>query len=114
MVHILTYGIHSKMSEAEAQLWHELLKDKKMMGYCFDRRIEVLDHHAAFLCLELRLIIEIDNSRSSKKEGRRKLEKELFFRQHGYSVLRFSESEIIMKVEKVRGIIREWVVYNSD
>ena len=114
MVHILTYGIHSKMSEAETLLWNELLRDKKMMGYSFDRRIEVLDHHAAFLCLELRLIIEIDNSRSSKKEGRRKLEKELFFRQQGYSVLRFTETEIVHEIEKVKGIILEWIVYNSD
>ena len=114
MVQILTYGIHTKMSEAETLLWGGLLKDKKMLGFCFDRRIKVLDHHAAFLCLDLRLIIEIDNTRSSKKEGRRKLEKELFFRQQGYFVLRFSESEILSDTEKVRKIIAEWIVFNGD
>lgn len=114
MVQILTYGIHTKMSEAEKLLWNELLKDGKMMGFSFDRRIEVLDHHAAFLCLELRLIIEIDNSRGTRKEGRRKLEKEVFFRHQGYAVLRFNEQEILTQKEKVRSIITEWIVFNGD
>ncbi|MFN5641830.1 MAG: endonuclease domain-containing protein [Sphingobacteriales bacterium] len=113
MLQILTYSIRTKMSEAETMLWRELLKDKKMLGYCFNRRIELHDHHAAFLCLELRLIIEIDNTRSSKHENRLRLEKELFFRQRGYYVLRFFENEILSEMEKVRSIIKEWILFNA-
>lgn len=114
MLQILTYGIRTKMSEAETVLWSELLKEKKMLGYCFDRRIELHDQHAAFLCLEIRLIIEIDNTRRCKYESRLALEKEMFFRQRGYYVLRFSENEILMEIEKVRSIITEWIVFNAN
>ena len=115
MVQILTYGLNKKMSEAEAHLWNSLLKDKKMLGYAFDRRIEVLDHNAAFLSLDLRLIIEIDSSRDEKKEERRKTaEKEFLFRLGGYSVLSFSENEILTDIEKVKAMIKEWIVLNIN
>lgn len=115
MVQILTYGLNKKMSEAEARLWNNLLKDKKMLGFSFDRRIEVLDHNAAFLCLDLRLIIEIDSSREPKKDERRKTaEREFLFRLGGYTVLRFTEAEILGNLEKVKSMIKEWIVLNGN
>jgi very-short-patch-repair endonuclease len=115
MVQILTYGLNKKMSEAEAHLWNSVLKDRLMLGYSFDRRIEVLDHNAAFLSLELRLIVEIDSSSGYQKEERRKTaEREFLFRLGGYTVLRFSESEILTDVEKVRSMIKEWIVLNTN
>lgn len=115
MVQILTYGLNKKMTEAEACLWNNLLKDKKMLGYSFDRRIEVLDHNAAFLSLDLRLIIEIDSAAGNKKEERRKTaEKEFLFRLGGYTVLRFTEAEILSDLEKVRSMIKEWIVLNVN
>jgi hypothetical protein len=56
MVQMLTIGINKKMSEAEACLQNKLLKENHMMGFSFDKKIEVFDHNAAFLCLDLRLI----------------------------------------------------------
>ena len=80
MVQIITYGLNKKMTEAEAYLWNCLLKDRKMMGYSFDRRIEVLDHNAAFLSLDLMLIIEIDSTYTEEQDNLRKeKEKELLF-----------------------------------
>ncbi len=102
------------MSEAEACLWNALLKDKKMLGYSFDRRIEVLDHNAAFLCLDLRLIIEIDSSTGYQKEERRRIaEREFLSRLGGYTVLRFTEAEILKNIEKVRSMIKEWIILNA-
>lgn len=115
MVQILTYGLNKKMSEAEAYLWNNLLKDGQMMGYSFDRRIEVLDHNAAFLSLELMLIIEIDASILSEKSRLRKeKEKELLFRLGGYTVLRFTEHEILNNLERVRSMVKEWIVLNTN
>ncbi len=115
MIQILTYGPNKKMSEAEAFLWNNLLKDRKMLGFSFDRRIEVLDQNAAFLCLELLLIIEIDSSGGYKKEeSRKKSEMEFRFRLGGYRVLRFTESEILNNIEKVKSMIREWIVLNGN
>lgn len=103
------------MSEAEAHLWNTLLKDDKMLGYSFDRRIEVLDHNAAFLSLELRLIVEIDSSPGQEKEERRKTaEREFLFRLGGYTVLRFTEKEILTDIEKVSSMIKEWIILNAN
>jgi very-short-patch-repair endonuclease len=113
MVQILTYGLNKKMSEAEAHLWNSLLRDHQMLGHSFDRRIEVLDHNAAFLSLELRLIVEIDSSSVIRQEELRKAaEKEFLFRMGGYTVLRFSEAEILTNIDKVRSMIKEWIILN--
>jgi very-short-patch-repair endonuclease len=115
MVQILTYGLNKKMPEAEAHLWNTVLKDGKMLGHSFDRRIEVLDHNAAFLSLHLRLIVEIDSSRGPEKEERRKTaEREFLFRLGGYTVLRFTEPEILTDIEKVRSMIKEWIILNGS
>jgi very-short-patch-repair endonuclease len=115
MVQILTYGLKKKMSEAEANLWNNLLKDGKMLGYSFDRRIEVLDHNAAFLCLDLRLIVEIDSNPAPEKDEQRKTaEREFLFRLGGYTVLRFTEAEILTNIEKVRSMIKEWIILNAN
>lgn len=115
MVQILTYGLNKKMSEAEAYLWNNLLKDRQMMGYAFDRRIEVLDHNAAFLSLDLMLIIEIDSTaRSERTRLRKEKEKELLFRLGGYTVLRFTEAEILRDLDKVRSMVKEWIVLNTN
>ena len=115
MVQILTYGLSKKMTEAEAYLWNCILKYGQMLGYSFDRRIEVLDHNAAFLSLELMLIIEIDSAFPHEESNYRKeKEKELLFRLGGYTVLRFTENEIITNIEKVRSMIKEWIVLNSN
>lgn len=115
MVQILTYGLKKKMSEAEAHLWNNLLKDGKMLGYSFDRRIEVLDHNAAFLCLDLRLIVEVDSNPVPEKDEQRKTaEREFLFRLGGYTVLRFTEAEILTNIEKVRSMIKEWIILNAN
>jgi len=115
MVQILTYGLNKKMTEAEAHLWNCLLKDREMLGYSFDRRIEVLDHNAAFLSLDLMLIIEIDSPHAIEEvDHRKEKEKELLFRLGGYTVLRFTENEILTNIEKVRAMIKEWIVLNSN
>jgi very-short-patch-repair endonuclease len=115
MVQILTYGLNKKMTDAETHLWNKLLKDDQMLGYAFDRRIKVLDQNAAFLSLDLRLIIEIDSSAGQEKEDRRKAaEREFLFRLGGYTVLRFSEAEILNDTDKVRSMIKEWIVLNVN
>jgi very-short-patch-repair endonuclease len=61
------------------------------------------------------LIIEIDSSGGPKKEERRKTaEKEFLFRLGGYTVLRFTENEILTNIEKVRSMIKEWIVLNVN
>lgn len=103
------------MTDAESHLWNKVLKDDQMLGYAFDRRIKVLDQNAAFLSLKLRLIIEIDSGSVHQKEDFRKAaEKELLFRLGGYTVLRFSESEILTNSDKVRSMIKEWIVLNVN
>lgn len=116
MVQILTYGLNKQMSEAEACLWNNLLKDGQMMGYSFNHRIKVLNHNAAFLSLELMLIIEIDASSQSEAKAmmKKEKEKELLFRLGGYTVLRFSEKEILSNLDKVKSMIKEWIVLNTN
>jgi very-short-patch-repair endonuclease len=49
-----TYG-----TKAEASLWKFILKGKKL-GYQFNRQRPILNYIADFMCVRLKLIIEVD------------------------------------------------------
>ena len=48
------------MTRAEACLWKYALKSKKLKGYTFRRQRPVLKYIADFMCLDLKLVIEVD------------------------------------------------------
>jgi very-short-patch-repair endonuclease len=92
----------------EELLWHFSLKAKKMDGYQFIRNCSVNDTKVDFICKRLYLIIEIKRSASYMKSVvDRKREKEL--KNLGYTVLTFSESQVINQIEKLADRIRDTV-----
>ena len=98
------------MTKAEACLWKYALKAKRLKGYQFRRQRPVLKYIADFLCLELKLVIEVD--------GRTHLEaatiakdktKQKDLEEAGYTVLRFTDEEVLKHINAVTGLIEEWV-----
>jgi very-short-patch-repair endonuclease len=79
-------------TEAEYRLWGEL-RSRRLNGYKFSRQIPIDPYFADFICRERFLILEIDGGHHS--ESIRDEMRTRFLNDHGYSVLRFWNNEVL-------------------
>lgn len=98
-----------KATKAEACLWKYALS-RKQTGFTFKRQRPVLRYIADFMCQELKLIIEVDGSSHDQEEViikdiKRQKELESF----GFTVLRFSNEEVLENMDDVKKVISELV-----
>lgn len=86
-------------TKAEAKLWEELRG--KRLGYKFRRQHPIDNYIVDFICLEKKLIIEVDGKiheyQLEKDEERELLLKE----KKGYKILRFTNLEVLNDVQAV-------------
>jgi very-short-patch-repair endonuclease len=94
--------LRSSMTKAEACLWKYTLRAKQMKGYSFRRQRPILDYIADFACLELQLVIEVDGYTHSLDETINKdIIKQEALEKAGYSVMRFSDNEVLKDMRNV-------------
>ncbi len=92
--------LRSEGTRGEAMLWFYALKARKMYGYQFNRQFPLGNYVVDFICRKLNLIIEIDgNSHFSKSESDRK--RQDYLESLGYVLLRFSEAEVVYRLDDV-------------
>jgi cyclase len=92
--------LRKSMTAAELSLWGHLKQGIK--GYKFRRQHPIGDYIADIYCHKLRLIIEVDGSVHNQPET--KLldhQKEIDLKELGYSVIRFSNDEVLKNLEAV-------------
>ena len=109
MPHTLNYNRKLKLfarqlriegTKGEAMLWYHALKSRKMYGYQFNRQYPISNYIVDFICRKLSLIIEIDGSSHRwKQEYDHKRQDDL--EKLGYIVLRFSETEVVHRIDDV-------------
>jgi very-short-patch-repair endonuclease len=102
--------LRKHMTKAEVYLWNYVLRAGQMKGYTFNRQRPVLRYIADFMCKPLHLIIEVDGSIHDVEE----VKKHDTFRQAeleacGFTVLRFSNDEVIRSIDSVRSAILEQI-----
>jgi len=98
------------MTKSEASLWKYVLSSKIMMGYKFNRQRPVLNYIADFMCKELLLIIEIDgNSHDDEKQINYDKQRDEELRAVGFTTLRFSDWEVLNRINDVSQMIMKWV-----
>ncbi|MCX6154961.1 MAG: endonuclease domain-containing protein [Candidatus Kapabacteria bacterium] len=89
---------------AEQIIWTNLRR--KQLGYRFRRQHAIYRYIVDFVCIEKKLIIEIDgDSHDDKQEYDAEREKEL--RGMGFDVLRFTNEEVFQNGNKVIAIIKD-------
>ncbi len=106
----LAHELRSSMTKAEACLWKYVLRAGMMKGYTFRRQRPVLNYIGDFMCKELMLIIEVDGISHDEenvliKDAKRQAELEAA----GFTVLRFSDHDILKGIEGVRRTIENFV-----
>lgn len=100
-------------TEAENILW-QFLRAKKT-GYKFRRQHPVLEYIPDFICIEKKLVIEVDGEYHNTKE-QKELDKqrEVHLRESGYEILRFGNNEVLANPEGVVNKIKGWLESNED
>ncbi|MEO6351850.1 MAG: endonuclease domain-containing protein [Burkholderiaceae bacterium] len=97
-------ALRTNQTDAEQQLWYHL-RAHRFMDLKFKRQKPLGRYIADFVCLELRLIIEIDGGQHAEQveyDQRR----DAWLRSQGYTVLRFWNNEVMQQLESVLEQIR--------
>jgi very-short-patch-repair endonuclease len=86
-------------TESEYNLWYHLRK-RSLAGFRFRRQHPIPPYIADFVCLQKRVVVEIDGGSHNGKEDADH-QRDLYLRNAGYMVLRFSDQDVLESVESV-------------
>ena len=103
-------SLRKNFTKSEACLWKHVLRNKQMKGYTFRWQRPVMNYIADFCCLTLRLIIELDGITHHDAAAEIKDDlKDKTLSKNGFTVMRFSDTEVLNDINNVRRIIEEWI-----
>jgi len=88
------------MSDAEQALWN-LLRGRQIYGLKFRRQHPFGDYILDFVCLENKLVIEVDGGQHGQQAGYDESRTQEL-QAAGFHVLRFWNNEILKEIEAVR------------
>ena len=93
----------NKPTPAEEKLWYEILKNRQLEGYKFNRQKPLDNYIADFYCSKLALVIEIDGNHHYNK-SQKEYDDYRTFRLNalGIKVVRYSNAEVLENLEGVR------------
>ena len=105
--------LRKQMTKAEACLWKYVLKASQLKGYSFRRQRSVLNYIADFMCKDLMLIIEVDGITHQSEEALLKDDKrQSDLEKAGFTVLRFTDEEVLNNIQAVNAFLEEWIDKN--
>jgi len=94
------------MTKAEACLWKFALSKKQMLGHQFRRQRPVSNYIVDFVCLPLKLIIEVDGYSHQIQENEvNDIKRQKHLEDLGFTVLRFKDEDVLKRIQEVRRII---------
>ena len=95
--------LRRNMTDAEVRLWQRL-RGRQIAGCKFRRQHPFLDYVLDFVCLEERLIVEVDGGQHLASECDRVRDRRL--QEAGFEVLRFWNNQVLQEIESVVEVIR--------
>ena len=96
--------LRSQQTEAEQRLWYHL-RAHRFHGLKFKRQKPMGRYIVDFVCIERRLIIELDGSQHSEQMDYDQ-SRDAWLRSRGYTVLRFWNNDVLQQLENVLEQIR--------
>src|SRR5262249_1625261 len=97
----LARDLRTNQTPAEDLLW-QLLRDRQMMGFKFQRQHQCGEYGADFYCHEARLVIECDGSvHDSNEQWQHDQNRDAYMTSRGLRVLRFRNDQILQDTEEV-------------
>jgi len=98
-------SLRARMTDAERALWY-LLRDRRLQGYKFRRQMPVGPYVVDFICLEHRLIIELDGGQHAD-QAEKDATRDEWLRSQKFSVFRFWNNDVLANAEGVLQAILE-------
>jgi very-short-patch-repair endonuclease len=105
MNRIRSRELRKNMTEAERRLWRHL-RLRQISGYKFRRQQPIGIYIVDFVCLEKRLIVEVDGGHHSEQVDY-DLKRCAWLEKQGYRVLRFWNKQVLKETEAVIMVIME-------
>lgn len=100
-------NLRNRPTPWEHKLWQHL-KGKKLGGFKFRRQVSIDNYVVDFLCVQPRVIVELDGSGHLAREQKRKdLDRQKDLEDWGYTVMRFLNTAIDENLEYVLNEIHE-------
>lgn len=97
--------LRKNSTDAEKKLWNHL-RLRQLGGYKFRRQHPLGPYIVDFICLEKRLLIEVDGGQHSERVDYDK-ERTAWLEAQGFRVLRFWNNEILNEIDVVKEVIAE-------
>jgi|SRR5580704_18607423 very-short-patch-repair endonuclease len=91
--------LRANATEAEQKLWSRLRK-RQLYGLQFRRQYSIGPFFADFVCLEAKLVVEVDGSQHADEEDQDE-SRSAFLRANGFRMLRFWNSDVMSDVDSV-------------
>ena len=105
----VAYQLRSSMTKAEACLWKYGLRSKKL-GVTFRRQRPVGRYIVDFVCLELKIIIEVDGESHNHPEiYDNDIIRQKYLENLGFMVFRFTDEEVLKSINGVMIILEDIV-----
>ena len=94
MAHERARALRRRMSDGERKLW-QALRERQVDGLRFRRQHPIGKYIADFVCLEKRLVVEVDGAQHTEAvQAAHDAERDQWLRAEGYCVLRFPTVEV--------------------
>jgi very-short-patch-repair endonuclease len=92
-------------TNAERALWRHL-RLRQLSGYKFRRQQPIGKYIVDFVCLEMRLIIEVDGGRHSQ-QLKYYSKRQAWLEEQGFRLLRFWDNQVLKETDAVKEMIME-------
>jgi very-short-patch-repair endonuclease len=96
-------ALRKNMTDAEQHLW-QYLRRRQINGYKFRRQFPIGQYVVDFVCLERKLVIEIDGGQHLEQQEY-DAKRARFLESNGFRVVRFWNNELLTETEAVLGVI---------
>ncbi|MGL6020788.1 MAG: endonuclease domain-containing protein [Gibbsiella quercinecans] len=95
--------LRAMMTPAEKTAWLGL-RDRRLGGYKFRRQLPIGPYIVDFVCLQRKLIVELDGGQHMEQAGY-DARRTRYLEQHGFKVLRFWNNEVFDNWSGVQAVI---------
>jgi very-short-patch-repair endonuclease len=103
----------ANMTKGEACMWKYVLRNRQLAGYQFRRQRPILNYIVDFICFDLMLVIEVDGySHEFRKKEINDRVRDEDLESIGFTVFRFTDSEILQMLPDVVERLSKWIIEN--
>ncbi|MFQ5780198.1 MAG: endonuclease domain-containing protein [Nitrospiria bacterium] len=105
--------LRQQMTDAERYLWRAL-KNRTLSGVKFRRQVPLGPYYLDFYSAEAKMAIELDGGQHYRAQGKKRDERrDAYIQSLGIKVIRYSDRDVLLHLEKVLEEIRGYLHESS-